>query len=118
MDDRFLVDGEVHFRDGGCRDQFMAQTTGGRPDKQVGRGFRIERLYEYLVAAPFDLVRRASRRDFGDRLRQFNDARMVWGRFDPDYLVPVRLFRLDSLGIGRERSEERRVGKERRSRWS
>ena len=60
MDDRFLVDGEVHFRDGGCRDQFMAQTTGGRPDKQVGRGFRIERLYEYLVASPFDLVGRAA----------------------------------------------------------
>ena len=60
MDDRFLVDGEVHFRDGGCRDELVVHTPGGRPDKQVRGGVGVEGLHEHLVAAPFDLVGRAA----------------------------------------------------------
>src|ERR1700735_5240040 len=51
---RFLVDGEVHLLDGWRRDQFVAQTPGGRPDKQVRGGLGVERLHEHFVAAPFD----------------------------------------------------------------
>jgi hypothetical protein len=53
----------VHLLDGWRRDQFVAQTPGGGPDEQVRGGFRVEGLNEHLVAAPFDLVRRASCRD-------------------------------------------------------
>src|ERR1035437_1882620 len=54
-----------------------------------------------LLAAPFDLVRRTSCRDLGDRLPQLDDAQMVRGLFDPNHVAPIRLLRLDPLRIGR-----------------
>src|SRR5258708_29909010 len=54
----------------------------------------------------------------GSRPPTINDLRRYAGEKLPEYMLPASVIYLEALPLTAHRSEERRVGKECRSRWS